>query len=56
VMKMILMNQNSLDNFSWTKVDADKIEALYENGLLNLLIPKKEEAKQRPPRMIEIKG
>lgn len=37
-------------------VDADKIEARYENGLLHLLIPKKEEAKQRPPRMIQIKG
>jgi HSP20 family protein len=37
-------------------VDADKIEARYENGLLHLMIPKKEEAKQRPPRMIQIKG
>src|SRR5689334_20205675 len=36
-------------------VDADKIEAKYENGVLHLLIPKKEEAKQKPPRMIEIK-
>lgn len=36
-------------------VDADKIEARYENGVLQLVIPKKEEAKQRPPRMIEIK-
>ena len=35
-------------------VDADKIEARYENGLLQLVIPKKEEAKQRPPRMIHI--
>lgn len=35
-------------------VDADKIEARYENGLLHLVIPKKEEAKQRPPRMIQI--
>lgn len=35
-------------------VDADKIEARYENGLLHLIIPKKEEAKQRPPRMIQI--
>lgn len=35
-------------------VDADKIEARYENGLLHLLIPKKEEAKQKPPRMIQI--
>jgi HSP20 family protein len=35
-------------------VDSDKIEARYENGLLHLVIPKKEEAKQRPPRMIQI--
>lgn len=36
-------------------VDAEHIEAKYENGLLHLIIPKREEAKQRPPRMIEIK-
>ncbi|MCW3106819.1 MAG: Hsp20/alpha crystallin family protein [Segetibacter sp.] len=35
-------------------VDADKIEAKYENGLLNLVIPKKEEAKQKGPRLIQI--
>ena len=35
-------------------VDSDKIEARYENGLLHLVIPKKEEAKQKPPRMIQI--
>ncbi|HEX2533528.1 MAG TPA: Hsp20/alpha crystallin family protein [Chitinophagaceae bacterium] len=35
-------------------VDADGISARYENGLLLLVIPKKEEVKQRPPRMIEI--
>lgn len=35
-------------------VDDSKISAQYENGLLRLHIPKKEEAKQRPPRMIEI--
>lgn len=35
-------------------VDSDKIEARYENGVLYLTIPKKEEAKQRPPRMIQI--
>jgi HSP20 family protein len=35
-------------------VDEDKIQARYENGLLLLTIPKKEHAKQRPPRMIEI--
>lgn len=35
-------------------VDADKIEAKYENGVLRLLIPKKEEAKPRPPKTIQI--
>jgi HSP20 family protein len=35
-------------------VDTDKIQAKYENGLLHLLIPKKEEAKQKPPRLIQI--
>jgi len=35
-------------------VDVDKIQAKYENGLLHLVIPKREEAKQRPPRMIQI--
>lgn len=35
-------------------VDEEKINARYENGLLLLSIPKKEEAKQKPPRMIEI--
>ncbi|WP_417367282.1 Hsp20/alpha crystallin family protein [Flavobacterium beibuense] len=35
-------------------VDEDQISARYENGLLLLTIPKKEEAKQKPPRLIEI--
>ena len=35
-------------------VDVDKIEAKYENGILHLLIPKKEEAKQKPSRLIQI--
>jgi HSP20 family protein len=35
-------------------VDMDNINARYENGLLLLTIPKKEEAKQKAPRMIEI--
>ena len=35
-------------------VDLDKIQAKYENGLLHLLIPKKEEAKQKPPKQIQI--
>jgi HSP20 family protein len=36
-------------------VDSENIQAHYENGLLNLVIPKKEEVKQRPPKMIEIR-
>ncbi len=35
-------------------VDADKIEAKYENGLLQLVIPKREAAKQKSPRLIQI--
>lgn len=35
-------------------VDEDNINARYENGLLHLTIPKKEEAKQKAPRLIEI--
>jgi len=35
-------------------VDEDKIIARYENGLLLLSIPKREEVKPKPPRMIEI--
>ncbi len=35
-------------------VDIDNIQAKYENGLLHLFIPKKEEAKQKPPRLIQI--
>ena len=35
-------------------VDEDKIKARYEKGLLLLSIPKREEAKPRPPRLIQI--
>jgi len=35
-------------------VDTEKIRATYENGLLNLTIPKKEEARKKGPRRIEI--
>lgn len=34
--------------------DADKIKAKYENGILAVSIPKKEEAKPRPPKSISI--
>jgi len=33
-------------------VDEKKIKAKYEDGILNVLIPKKEEAKTLPPRQI----
>jgi len=35
-------------------VDAEQIQASYENGLLKLVIPKKEEAKQKAPKTIQI--
>ncbi|MES2649421.1 MAG: Hsp20/alpha crystallin family protein [Bacteroidota bacterium] len=35
-------------------VDSEKIKAQYVDGVLKLWIPKREEAKMRPPRMIEI--
>jgi HSP20 family protein len=35
-------------------VDADNIQAKYENGVLQLAIPKKEEIKQKPSRLINI--
>ena len=35
-------------------VDTEKIQAKYEDGVLHLLIPKKEHVKQKQPRLIEI--
>ncbi|WP_026755569.1 Hsp20/alpha crystallin family protein [Sediminibacter sp. Hel_I_10] len=35
-------------------VDDDKINASYNEGILNILLPKKEEAKQKPARSIKI--
>ncbi len=35
-------------------VDADKIEAKHKNGILTVIIPKKEEAKEKEPRTINI--
>jgi HSP20 family protein len=35
-------------------VEGEKIKANYENGLLRLTIPKKEEAKRKVPKQIEI--
>jgi HSP20 family protein len=36
------------------EVDADKIEAHYEDGVLQLTIPKKEQAKQKKARTISV--
>lgn len=35
-------------------VEAEKIEAKYNEGILSLRIPKKDEAKQKPSRLISI--
>jgi HSP20 family protein len=35
-------------------VDSDKISAKYDNGILKMTIPKKEEAKPKPVKSIEI--
>jgi len=35
-------------------VDESKIKARYENGILNVTIPKKDEAKSLPPKKIKI--
>lgn len=36
-------------------VEGDKISAKYDNGILKIQIPKKEEAKPKPAKLIEIK-
>lgn len=36
-------------------VEGEKISASYVDGMLNIVIPKKEEAKEKPVRKIEIK-
>jgi HSP20 family protein len=35
-------------------IDSEKIGASYKEGVLHITIPKKEEAKQKPPRQIAI--
>jgi HSP20 family protein len=37
------------------KIDADHITAQYENGILTLILPKKEEFVKRPAQTIEVK-
>lgn len=36
-------------------IDGDKIEATYKNGELQISIPKREEAKPKPERLIDVK-
>jgi HSP20 family protein len=55
------MREFSYQSFSRTftlqkdVVDTEKIEARYEDGILRLLIPKKEQVKQKQPKLIEIR-
>lgn len=35
-------------------VEGDKIEARYEAGVLHLMLPKREEVKPKPARLIDI--
>lgn len=36
------------------EVEEDKIDAHYENGVLSIILPKREEAKPKPARQIDI--
>jgi HSP20 family protein len=38
-----------------TIVESDKIEATYNEGILKIVVPKKEEARKKPAKTIEIK-
>ncbi|MEA3443669.1 MAG: Hsp20/alpha crystallin family protein [Bacteroidota bacterium] len=54
-----LRSEFNFGNFSRSfrigkSLDTDKIEASYENGILRLKLQKKEEAKQKPPRNIQV--
>lgn len=54
-----LRKEFSYSSFSRTfrlprTVDADQISASYENGVLTLDLPKKEEAKAKEPRLISV--
>ena len=35
-------------------IDAEHIQAVHKDGILNITIPKREESKQKPPKQIEI--
>jgi len=59
------MNNSQGESFSYqaftrtftlpNTVEEDKIKATYDNGILKISIPKKEEAKPKPSKVIEIK-
>lgn len=58
--KQFLLREFSYQSFhrSFTLpeiVESDKITAQYQNGILSIYIPKKEEAKPKPVKRIEIK-
>jgi len=42
------------DSVAETEVDSDKIAARYENGILHIVLPKREEVKPKPAKQIEI--
>ncbi|MEY8849052.1 Hsp20/alpha crystallin family protein [Psychroserpens sp. XS_ASV72] len=35
-------------------VETEKVEATYNDGILKVILPKREEAKQKPPKRIEV--
>ena len=35
-------------------IESDKVKATYKDGILMVTLPKREEAKQKPPKRIEI--
>ncbi|GAB3795586.1 Hsp20/alpha crystallin family protein [Spirosoma humi] len=39
-----------------TSIDAERIQASYSDGLLKIEVPKREEARVKPPRQIDITG
>ena len=49
--------QSFTRNFNLPKdmIDSDKVAAVYKNGELLITLPKREEIKAKPPRMIEVK-
>lgn len=57
--EVILRREFCYDNFERSfvipdSVDSSKIGATHENGIFRIVLPKKEEAKVKPPREIKI--